>query len=461
MPRYTLRSSIPVSAEALFDWHLRFGAIDRLTPPWEQAEVVDRGGGVAEGSRATVRVKTPLGWKDWVAEHRGIVPGREFEDVQISGPFGAWVHHHRMIPEGPDACVYEDDVEYQLPMGPVGALFGAGIVRTKLDRMFAYRHRVVRADLAAHGRYDGPPLRVLVSGATGLVGKSLSAFLTTGGHTVIPLGRAGTPARTETSVKWNPEVGPVEVPHFSGFDAVVHLAGESVAGSRWTPERKRRIRDSRLIGTRRLCEALAQAEVKPKVLVCASAIGYYGDRGDEILGEEAGPGTGLLPEVCVEWERATDPARNAGIRVVKLRIGVVLSPLGGALATMLPVFNLGGGGVLGDGRQYMPCIALDDLVYAIHHSLVTPDLAGPVNGVCPEPTTNRTFTKTLGRVIGRPTILPVPKFGARLALGELADALLFASTRVVPNRLLASGFSFAYPTLEASLRHVLGRELRR
>jgi uncharacterized protein len=457
MPRYTRRSPVPVSAETLFDWHLRYGAIDRLTPPWEEAQIVDRGQGVAEGSRATIRVKTPLGWKDWVAEHRGIIPGREFQDVQISGPFASWTHTHRMLPETATTSQYEDDIEYVLPMGALGATFGSGMAHEKLDRMFAYRHRVVNADLSAHARYPGPPLQVLMSGATGLVGKNLSAFLTTGGHTVTPLGRSGTPSRTATEIRWNPEVGPVTVEHFSGFDAVIHLAGESVAGSRWTAERKRRIRDSRLFGTRRLCEALAQAEVKPKVLVCASAIGYYGDRGDTVLTEEVGPGTGFLPEVCVEWEQACDPARKAGIRVINLRIGVVLSPLGGALETMLPIFNLGGGGVLGNGRQYMPCIALDDLIYAIHHGLITPDLAGPVNGVSPTPVTNYEFTKTLGKVIGRPTLVPVPQFGARLAFGELSDALLFASSRVVPKRLEETGFAFSYPTLDASLRHVLGR----
>lgn len=457
MPRYTRRTTLPVSAETLFDWHLRWGAIDRLTPPWEQAEILDRGAGVTEGSRAKIRVRTPLGWKEWIAEHRGIVPGREFDDVQISGPFASWTHHHRMIPEGASRAVYEDDVEYELPLGAAGKILGSGLAHEKLDRMFAYRHRVVANDLAAHAKESGQPRTILVSGATGLVGKSLSAFLTTGGHRVVPLGRSASPSRTDAGVKWNPETGLVESAYFSGFDAVVHLAGESVAGSRWTAECKRRIRDSRLLGTRRLCEALAQAEVKPKVLVCASAIGYYGNRGDEVLDESADPGTGFLPEVCVEWERATDPARKAGIRVVNLRIGVVLSPLGGALQTMLPIFNLGGGGVLGNGRQYMPCVALDDLVYAIQHCLITPQLSGPVNGVCPTPVTNREFTKTLGRVIRRPTCLPVPQFAASLAFGELADALLFASTRVVPQRLLETGFSFAYPSVELALRHVLGR----
>jgi len=238
-------------------------------------------------------------------------------------------------------------------------------------------------------------------------------------------------------------------------DAVVHLAGENIAAGRWTERQKARIRDSRVKGTRLLCDLLARYSPPPKALVCASAVGYYGDRGDEILKEESASGSDFLSDVCGEWEAATQTAVERGIRVVNLRIGVVLSPLGGALAKMLTPFKLGAGGVIGSGRQYMSWIALDDAVRAFHFALTNQSLHGPVNAVAPNAVTNRDFTRTLGRVLSRPTVFPMPAFAARLAFGEMADALLLASTRVQPARLLAGGFTFRYPDLEGALRHLL------
>jgi uncharacterized protein (TIGR01777 family) len=249
----------------------------------------------------------------------------------------------------------------------------------------------------------------------------------------------------------------VDPTHLEGLDAVVHLAGENIADGRWTDEKKRRIRESRVQGTRALCEALAQLENKPKVLVCASAIGYYGDRGETLVDENSSAGGGFLSDVCQEWEQATEPARKAGIRVVNLRIGVVLSPKGGALAKMLLPFQMGAGGNLGSGKQYMSFVALDDVVGAIYHALTTESLSGPVNAVAPNPVRNSEFTKALGKVLHRPTIAPVPAFGARLLFGEMADALLLSSTRVAPTRLLESGYKFQCPDIDSALRHVLGQ----
>lgn len=300
-------------------------------------------------------------------------------------------------------------------------------------------------------------MRIVVSGSTGLVGTALIPVLTAAGHDVVRLVRSKSRSPSKELVHWDPAAGYIDAAGLEGVDAVVHLAGESVSDGRWTPAKKARIRDSRIRGTQTLCEAIAHLSQPPQALVSASAIGYYGDRGEERLTEASPPGTGLLPTVCRDWESACDPARAKGLRVVNLRIGVVLSAAGGALKKMLTPFKLGVGGVLGDGRQYMSCIALDDLVGAIVHCLATPALAGPVNGVCPQPVTNREFTKLLGEVLGRPTVFPVPAFAARLAFGEMADALLLASTRVEPARLLESGFVFSYPEVAAALRHELPR----
>jgi uncharacterized protein (TIGR01777 family) len=242
------------------------------------------------------------------------------------------------------------------------------------------------------------------------------------------------------------------------IQAIVHLAGESIAGGRWTESRKRLIRDSRVDPTRRLCEALARRSPKPAVLICASAIGYYGSQGDIVLTENSPSGEGFLPDVCRQWEAATLPAAEAGIRVVNLRIGMVLGRKGGALASMLTPFRLGLGGVVGSGRQYWSWIAIDDLVGAMQHAIVTRAISGPVNATAPNPATNREFTKALGRVLRRPTIVPMPAFAARLALGPMADDLLLASARVVPSRLLESGYQFRFPELEPALRHELGKD---
>lgn len=298
-------------------------------------------------------------------------------------------------------------------------------------------------------------MTILVTGSSGLIGSVLVPFLTTGGHRVTRLVRSQ-PRPGEMAVRWDPVAGTLETAGLVGLDAVVHLAGENLAG-RWTAEKKARIRDSRVKGTRLLCESLARLAQPPKVLVCASAIGYHGDRGEELLQEESAPGSGFLAEVCRAWEASAEPAVQRGIRVVHLRFGVVLSPSGGALAKMLFPFRIGAGGILGSGRQYWSWIALDDAIGAIHHALTTDTLQGPVNVVAPHPVTNREFTKTLGRVLGRPTPFPMPAFAARLAFGEMAEELLLASTRVEPTRLLATGYRFRHPELEGALRHLLGK----
>ena len=302
-------------------------------------------------------------------------------------------------------------------------------------------------------------MNVLVSGSSGLIGSGLTSFLDARGHQVRRLLR--TPSQESDTASWNPEDGQFDADAFDGTEAVVHLAAEGIAGARWTPARKGRIRNSRVDGTRQLSQALARLESPPKVLVAASAIGFYGDRGDELLNESAPPGGGFLPDVCQAWEAAAAPARERGVRVVHLRIGVVLSASGGALTQMLPPFRFGVGGVLGSGRQFMSWIVLDDLLGVVLHALTDESLSGPVNAVAPHPVTNREFTKTLGHVLRRPTIFQIPAFGVRALFGEMADALLLASTRVEPATLRASTFTFIYPRLEDALRHTLGRSINR
>jgi len=298
-------------------------------------------------------------------------------------------------------------------------------------------------------------MNILISGSTGLIGSSLLVYLSSKGHQVRALVRHSPTHLSQ--VQWMPpEQGPQENA-LEGLDAVVHLAGESIASGRWTDAKKMAIRDSRTVGTRLVSDSLARMKKPPKVFVCASAIGYYGDRGVEILKEGSSPGTGFLPEVCQAWEAATAQASQKAIRVVNLRFGVVLSSKGGALAKMLLPFKMGIGGNLGSGEQYMSWIALDDVLGVIAYALDTGSLMGPVNVVSPNAVTNAEYTKALGHILGRPTIFPMPAFAARLVFGEMADALLLSSARVEPAVLLHSGYHFQWPDLESALRHLLNR----
>ncbi len=297
-------------------------------------------------------------------------------------------------------------------------------------------------------------MKVAITGATGFVGTALVSQLRAEGHETIRVSRQ---AGTARDAVWNPSQGTIEAHKLEGLDAVVHLAGESIASGRWNEQKKARIRDSRVQGSSLLSSTLAKLKSPPKTLVSASAIGFYGDRGDAVCNEDSAAGTGFLADVCRAWEAACQPAVNAGIRVVNSRFGIVLSPRDGALAKMLLPFKLGLGGVVGSGTQYWSWISLDDVVSSIIYCLNTGTLRGPVNAVAPAPATNHVFTKTLGHVLNRPTIFPMPAFAARLALGEMADALLLASTRVVPERLQNSGYSFQYPELGPALKHLLNK----
>lgn len=298
-------------------------------------------------------------------------------------------------------------------------------------------------------------MKILVTGSTGLIGSALLPHLTAAGHSVTRIVRRAPQAAGE--VQWDPASGRFDASGLEGHEAVVHLAGHNIAAGRWTASVKERIRSSRTKGTRLMAETIARLQPPPKVLVSSSAIGYYGDRGDEVLTEESPPGSDFLSQVAVEWEEATRPAEERGIRVVRVRTGIVLSPRGGALARMLTPFRLGVGGRVGSGRQWWSWIAMDDLLEVFRFALTTESVRGPVNAVAPNPLTNAEFTKVLGRVLHRPTVFPVPAFVLKLVFGEMAEALLLASTRVAPARLAAAGFTFRFPELEPALGHLLGR----
>ncbi|MCE9564241.1 MAG: TIGR01777 family oxidoreductase [Planctomycetes bacterium] len=461
---FTLRSPMPVSADELYAWHSRPLAFQRLQPPWEPIELKAAHGSFGtEPYRCDFRTPFLGPFKTtWSAETYDFQPGKQFQDRQLKGPFAFWNHTHRFIADTENTSFLEDHIAYRVPLGGIGNVFGGGMVRQRLAAVFAYRHALTASDLRRHNLYrDRPRLTIAVTGSRGLVGSELVPFLTTGGHRVVRLvtGKGGPPFDDGTRwVNWNP-AAPLDPKVLEGVDAVIHLAGDNVASGRWNEEKKRKITESRTVPTRVVADAIAAMPEgsRPKAFVCASAVGFYGNRGDEILTEDSPAGTGFFPAVCKAWESASDPARNAGVRTTNLRIGVVLTPRGGALGKQLPAFKAGVGAVLGSGKQWIPWITIGDLVGVIHHCLMNETISGPVNSCAPEPVTNHEFTKSLGRVLRRPAFFWLPRFMLRVMFGGITDDALLTSLRTVPKKLLDTGFTFDHSELISALKSLLGR----
>ena len=455
MPTIDVTSSIDAPAGTIYNWHSRPGALERLVPPWVPVRL-ESFEGVEEGDRTVLRIGLGSLSLRWVAEHYDVEPGRQFCDRQVQGPFPHWEHTHKFDPADEEGATLTDRIEYEPPGGALGQQVVPWL-EDELHRQFTYRHRVTRRDLSLHRRYnpDDRSLTIAVSGTSGLLGSQLVPFLTTGGHTVKHLTRSG--PTSDDEILWDPRTDRVEAEKLEGVDAVIHLAGENVFGP-WTPAKKQRIYSSRADGTRLLAEALTDLDDPPEVLVSSSAVGYYGDHGTDRITEESEPrNAGFLNEVCEAWEAAAEPAARAGIRTVQMRTGIILTPAGGALRLMLPVFWLGLGGRVGERNQYFPWITLDDVVGGFYHALWTDDLEGPVNLTAPTPVTMEAYTQTLADVLHRPAVLNVPSSLVRTVGGEMADQMILASARAVPERLQETGYDFGYGTLENGLRHVLGR----
>jgi uncharacterized protein len=455
VPEFRHRVELDHPVDEVFRWHERPGALERLTPPWEQVRVREREGGIRPGGRVVLGIRKGPAELTWEVEHNVFERDRLFVDEQKRGPFAHWRHEHRFHDLGNGRTALEDVVDWEPPLGSLGRTFSGPFIQTSLERLFAFRGRRLAGDLDLHSRYGDAPLTVAVTGSTGMVGEALTGFLRTGGHRVLRVTRSG--PEQDDRIRWDPREGTIEAAKLEGVDAVVHLAGESIAGIRWTAAKKEEILRSRVEGTLLLARTLAELRSPPRVLVSASGKDYYGDRGDERITEAGDQGKGFLAEVCRRWEGATQPARAVGIRTVHLRTGMVLSPGGGVLGTILLPFKLGLGGRLGSGRQYTSWIDLDDEVGLIRHALGDSRIRGALNATSPNPVPNAAFTDVLGRVLGRPTILPVPALAIRTLLGEMGRELLLSGQRAVPALALETGYRFLYPDLEESLRHQLGR----
>ncbi len=456
MLTFRYSSQLPASAEEVYNWHARPGALERLTPPWENFELVEQTNGIENGSVSKAYLRIGPARITMVSRHSDNEPGRKFCDTQEQGPFRAWHHTHNFHPLSEQRSELEDNIRYKLPLGLLGKIGGAHYSRQRLEKTFRYRHEVLRRDFELFNTWpSSKPLTFLITGASGVLGQSLAPLLTTAGHTVRRLVRR-TPDLSRGEYFWKPSQQKIDRAAFEGVDVVVHLAGHNVAAGRWTPKRRALILDSRVQGTSLLVDTMASLPDPPPTLLSASAIGYYGDRSDEILRESSAPGQGFLAEVCKRWEACTLPAKEAGIRVVNMRIGVVLTLAGGALYEMSRIFRLGAGGPLGHGRQYLSWIAVDDLLRAMYQAALDPSLEGPLNLVSPRAAPQKIFAKSLGRALRRPAIAPAPTFAIRTLLGEMGEEVLLHSLRVSPEKLLAANFAFAYPQLDTALQHLMG-----
>lgn len=440
----------------VFEWHKRPGAFERLLPPWIKVNVIHKEGiGIQEGVRITAEIKI----KGWASRqtllHCDYIEGEQFCNCLIEGPLPYWKHTHRFGPLGPHASEMEDSIEYELPHAKM-LLSGwwDNFMNYELRRLFNYRHTILRHDLQAHQGVS--PMKILVTGSSGLIGSELIHFLTTGGHEVKKLVRK-VHHKESAEISWDPQHQLIDKEGLEGLDVVIHLAGENIGNGRWTEEKKKQILNSRVEGTKLLANALASLKNPPKVFICASAVGFYGDRGEEVLDEKSAKGSGFLSDVCEQWERATQPAAEKGIRVVNLRFGMVLSPKGGGLKQMLSAFQWGLGGRIGSGEQYVSWISIDDVLGIIAFVLHRESLSGPINAVSQHPVKNRDFTRILGHVLHRPTFMAIPAFLARRLFGQMADEVLLSSVRAEPRVLMKEGFHFSTPTLERALRHLLGK----
>jgi uncharacterized protein (TIGR01777 family) len=450
--KLTYRIRLKRSAADAFAWHERPGAFERFAPPWVRTEVLHRSGGIRNGGRLTmVQYLGPLPLR-WEIEHVDFIPGRQFCDVARRSPFRRWRHVHRVESIGPDACEWIDEVDFAFWGGRLARGVLGGTTRSELDRLFAYRQARLKADLEAMPQ--AVTGRIVVAGASGLVGSALTALLSTRGYEVVRLVRR--PAHASDERFWDPARPETLGDVLSGAAALVSLGGAGIADRRWSIARKAELRSSRLEGTRALVEGLRRASRPPSVFLSASAIGIYGVNTNRSVDETSARGDGFLAELTQDWEQEAALAESAGVRPILLRTGIVLSPRGGALARMLPIFRCGLGGPIGRGERGMSWISLEDEIAAIASLLSRPDARGAYNLVAPNPVSGAEFARELGRALHRPAFMPVPVPVLRAAFGEMATETILASQWVRPARLLHEGFVFQHASLGDALRDMLG-----
>lgn len=450
-------SDYPCTARQLHDWHSRFGALERLLPPWEKTKIVSRIGGIDPGGRVVLKMSSGPFPFHFHAHHVENVPGAMFRDVQEKGPFASWSHSHFFTDNTSGSHLY-DKVEYSLPLGKRLPTFLKNHVHKSLQQVFHHRESIISEDIKVHLRCSSKPLNILISGASGVIGRELIPFLTTGGHKVWTLVRRS-PDPKKYEIYWDPENHNLDTSQLPKLDAVIHLAGEYIGLSRWSEEKKQRVISSRVEGTTFLSTVISTLAQKPKVFLCASAVGYYGDTEQKKLEETQPQGADFISEVCGKWEASAQAAKDAKIRTVFLRLGVGLTPRGGALEKIIASSPLGFMRRFGSGNQYISWISSDDMISAMLHCLTCEALEGPVNIAAPQPVTNAEFMKTLAKVARRPLLIPIPASLLKIVYGQMASEILLSGCHVSNRKLVESGFEFRHPNLELALKKLLGKDI--
>ncbi len=467
---------LQASIDACFAFHERPGALSRLIPPWEAVTIRRTDNSLEPGSEVLLETGIFGMNLKWLARHEALDRPKLFIDRQVSGPFAAWRHEHRFESIGPGSTKLVDRVEYTLPFGKVGAAMGRSFIERKLNAMFDYRHRITRQDLdfarviLSVSNDNVSQKKIAVTGSNGLIGSHVVSLLSTLGHQVIRIERSAIEAnrrgsadsvrlplegRSATSIFWNPRHGLDCPEQLDGIDAVIHLAGKGIGDGRWTKSMKAELTRSRVEATTLLAQQLSLLAKPPKAFVSASGVGIYGHRGESIVDESEPAGDDFLGKLAWQWEQASKSLVECGTRVCIGRLGVVLTPKGGALAKMLPMFRFGLGGRLGSGKQYWSWIGHEDAASALVWLALNPRCQGPYN-LAAGSVANKEFTRVLARTLRRPAFLPVPEMVLRIAMGEMADGLLLNSTRVIGSRLLASGYPMRQIDLSQTFHELLG-----
>ena len=462
---YKHETVVNADIETTFAWFEHEGSFRRLMPPWEVAQEVRADDSLEVGSQRVFKFPAPGAPfinLTWIAEHTGYDKPNYFADTMVKGPFWKWDHDHYLKEENGVTTVV-DDVTYSVPFGPLGMLvdkvLGGSLVTGRISSMFRAREFRLKRDLDNHAKFlNMPRKKILIVGSSGLIGTQLVAFLDTGDHEVWRLVRRESDSN-KNEISWNPSKGEINPKELEGFDVVIHLGGVGIGDKRWSKKRKAAIKDSRVNSTELLSKTLASLENKPDLFMMASAIGYYGNRGDEELDESSSCGEEgyFLTDVCRQWEDSANPAKEAGIRTVHLRTGIVISAVGGALGKMLLPAKIGGGGPIGSGKQWMSWISMDDQIYSMYHLMMSEGVSGEYNLTAPNPVRQKQFAKDLGRVLRRPAFAPLPGFMMKIMFGEMGARLTLDSLRVLPKNLQESGYEFIHTDLQSALNDSLGK----
>jgi len=463
MPTYEHIADFDMPVQRVWQWYDSPGAFRRIMPEWEGITPL-QAGALKNGETTKFKVRIGPIKKKWVAQHHSVVQGEVFHDRMVKGPFGTWEHEHRFTPVDANTSQIHDIVQWKLPLHMLTWWTAPFTVKGRMDQMFAYRANRVNSDLTRIDEFEHlARQKVLVSGSTGLIGMQLCAFLAAAGHEVTRLIRPTTrippDASNDSVVVWDDLKGEVIEGDLNGFDTVIHMAGAGIGDKRWNKKRKEIIEKSRTVPTNNLTTLLGQLDRPPKTFICSSAIGLYGNSQEKMLDENSEAGDDFLAKTVLNWEAAAQPAVDAGIRTIWIRTGIVVTSMGGALKKLLLPAKLGAGGPVGGGKQYYSWISLDDQIYAIQHLMMTKECQGPYNLTAPNPVTQKQFAKSIGRVLRRPAFMPLPGFVLKILLGQMAQSLVLNGQRVLPNRLVASGYDFQDDNLELCLRRCLGKQI--